>query len=734
MRIDTLPLPEEAVSVLRESKIEVLNEPQIMAVQAGLLDGANLVVASPTASGKTLIAELAVLKNFMSGKKSVYLVPLKALASEKYREFREKYARLGMRVALSVGDADSSDEWLARYDLVIASNEKMDSLLRHASPWIRDVSLIVADEIHLLNDPGRGPTLEVVLTRLRDICSAQLLALSATIRNAGEIAEWLGAALVRSSYRPVKLHYGAGWQEKKRYVIEYQEKESVIADGEGEAAAAADTLARKKQALFFVSTRRNAEALAERLGSTALPFLSESERAELKKAAKNIERALSSPTTQCKRLAAAVAAGCAFHHAGLVAHQRKIIEDCFRSGLIKLLTATPTLAFGVNLPAWRVLIRDTTRYTSHGNEHLPVLEVHQMFGRAGRPRYDTDGEAVLLAKTKSQAQELADLYLNSEPEPIYSKLSVETMLRMHVLALIASKAATSTAELEAFFARTFFAHQYGDFSEITKKLEKILAELESYRFIEVEQKKFIEGFVPAFNLSTDKRLDATPLGRRVSELYLDPKSAHHLIRNLGLASDVEFLVTMNQCLEMRPLLYVKSRESDAIESELARSSVRAPDVWDADYEDFLAAFKTALMLSDWMDERNEAYLLEGYGIAPGELYTKTANAEWLAYAAAELARVLGKKDAAHRLTRLQLRIKHGVREELLKLVRIRGIGRVRARLLFRNGIKTVSDVQNAPAERLEHILGKKVAQSLKETLQQDVAERMRRVKRSYQES
>lgn len=729
MQLSQLDFPEELISVLAKT-VKELNPPQIAAVKAGLLERQNLVVASPTASGKTLIAELAILKNFLANGKSVYLVPLKALASEKYHEFKEKYERIGMKIAISIGDLDSTDDWLKRYDLIIASNEKMDSMLRHNADWIRDISLIIADEIHLLNDPSRGPTLEIVLTRLRAVTNAQLLALSATIKNADEIARWLGAKLVKSDYRPIKLHTGVFYSDRSSGKIEFLEKEGYeLADGENEIVLSADTLSRNKQALMFLSTRASAEAAAEKISKTAERFLGKDEREKLVALSNDVLSALNSPTKQCKRLALLLKSGVAFHHAGLVAKQRKLVEDAFRTGLIKILTATPTLSFGLNLPAWRVLIRDTKRYGGYGMDYIPVLEVHQMSGRAGRPKYDSDGEAILIAKSLHDAKELWERYILGEPEPIYSKLSVEPVLRMHVLALVASGAAASRSNLEEFFSRTFFAHQYKDLEEVMLRVEKILKELESYNFIKIGEEKFISSeFTPAFQLGADVKLTATKIGKRVSELYLDPQSAYFLIQNMQKQKDVEYLLAINQCIEMKPLLYVKNKEYDDVEEEVADSGLSAPDAWAIDYDEFLATFKTALMFNDWMDESGEDALLEKYGIAPGELYTKITNAEWLFYAASELAQLLNNRDVANTMNKLRLRVRYGVKEELLPLVRLKNIGRVRARLLYRNNIKSYSDIKAAPTEKLERIVGRSIAKQLKERLEEDLDEKMKRFK------
>jgi helicase len=192
-----------------EKEISELRPCQEKAIKAGLLEGKNLLVCTPTASGKTLIAEIAALETILKKKRiAVYVAPLKALANEKYKEFSRKYSHI-CKTALSIGDLDKADPYLAKYDLIIMTSEKFDSLIRHNCTWLSDVKLIIADEIHLLNDPGRGPTLEIVITMLRKLIKdLQIIALSATIGNPEELADWLDAELVIDNWRPVELKKG----------------------------------------------------------------------------------------------------------------------------------------------------------------------------------------------------------------------------------------------------------------------------------------------------------------------------------------------------------------------------------------------------------------------------------------------------------------------------------------------------------------------------------------------
>ena len=202
-------IPEKAYSVLLKRDIHELRPSQVKSIDAGLFVGKNLLVCTPTASGKTLIAELAFMKNILSGKgKALYIVPLKALATEKFKDFSREWGTL-INVSMSIGDFDSEDRHLASKDLIIVTVEKLDSLIRHKASWLNDVHTVIIDEAHLLGDTSRGPTLEIVLTILMDLLKDyQLIALSATVGNPETVASWLNAELVLDNWRPVELKKG----------------------------------------------------------------------------------------------------------------------------------------------------------------------------------------------------------------------------------------------------------------------------------------------------------------------------------------------------------------------------------------------------------------------------------------------------------------------------------------------------------------------------------------------
>lgn len=715
MKVEELPIPEQVKEVIIKSGISKLYPPQEEAVRAGALEGKDLVLASPTASGKTLTAELCALKHVVEhGGKVLYLTPLRALANEKYQEFK-KYSSVRksngrrVRVGISTGDFDSSDPWLERYDIIVSTNEKADSLLRHRSKWMDEISLVVADEVHLLNDSERGPTLEVVLARLMQINpDIQILALSATIKNVEELADWLKAQYVTTDWRPVTLKEG---------VLLYQEIQ--FKDG---GAVKIGKYARNPalnlalhivksggQALIFASTRRNAVSLARKTASELNGFLSKATKRSLNLLSERI-LATGERTRISELLADLVKHGTAFHHAGLGGGHRRLLEDAFRAGKIKVLTATPTLAFGVNLPARMVIIHDYRRYeVGYGYYPITVLEYKQMAGRAGRPKYDKVGEAILIAKTDDEQDYLMESYVLAEPERIWSKLAVERILRPHVLSTIAAQYAQTEQGVYDFFGKTFYAYQY-DPKAIKLIITKIL------RFLYDEQMISVDG----------KEIFATKFGRRVSELYIDPVSAvfirDALYARAPVLTDISFLHMIAHTPDMYPKLRPYSGEIDElalfVNQHKDEFMFEPPSEVDdhLDFEEFLGEAKLAWVLQSWIEEATEDQMIERFRVQPGDLYRLVNSAQWLLYASRELANLLGQKDLVPRLNTLMERSAKGVKAELLPLVRLEGVGRARARILFNSGLKTLEDLKHAPIERLTKLplIGSRVAKKIKE--------------------
>ena len=715
MKITDLPIPESVKEILIKSGIVELYPPQEEAIKAGALEGRNLVLASPTASGKTLVAEFCALKHILEKNgKVIYLTPLRALANEKFDEFK-KYTSIKkddgkrLRVGISTGDFDSSDPWLERYDIIITTNEKADSLLRHRAKWMDEISLVVADEVHLLNDAERGPTLEVVLARLMQINpDIQVLALSATINNVEEIAEWLKADYVTTEWRPILLKEGVLLHEEIQFKngdarkIEKETRNPTIN-------LALNTVKSGGQALIFAATRKNAVMLAKKVAGEIEQVLSKPIKRALEHEAERI-LAAGERTRISELLAELIKRGTAFHHAGLGGNHRKLIEDSFREGKIKVLTATPTLAFGVNLPARTVVIQDYRRYEpGYGYYPISVLEYKQMAGRAGRPKYDKVGEALLIAKTADESDYLMESYILAKPERIWSRLAVERILRSHVLATIAADFAHTERGIYDFFGRTFYAHQY-ETGTIKGIIAKILKYLYDEEMIDV----------------AGENIYATKFGKRVSELYIDPVSAviirNALRRKPAYITDLSLLHMIAHTPDMGPIMRPYSRELDAIaifmEEHKPEFLVEVPNEWEdrITYEQFLGEVKTAMVLNGWIEEMTEDEIIEKFRTQPGDLYRTIENAKWLLYATHELAALFGNKEILPKTAELMERVEKGVKKELLPIVKLEGVGRIRGRILYNAGYKTIEDIKLAAIEDLMNLplIGPKLAKKIKE--------------------
>ncbi len=696
-------VPNELLESLAKRGIAAFTPPQEDAIGQGLLEGKNMLVAAPTASGKTLIAEIAMIKWVLgSGRKAVYVAPMRALVSEKQKEFRENYPYI--RSAISIGDLDSGDKWLEEYDILFVSTEKLDSLIRHGAGWLPSVGCIVFDEVHMLGDRTRGPTLELLMTKLMETTDAQLIALSATVGNAGEIAEWMKAELIQSDYRPIKLAKGVAYGGKVS-LYDGKAEGSMTLEGKEKTAelrVVEDTLYRGKQALIFYSTKRNTEAGADRISKHTEAALSAQEAEELDAIGNKIMKAMERPTPQCLKLSGLVKKGVAFHHSGLLNQQRAYVEEAFKSNLIKVICSTTTLGLGVNMPAHTVLVKDLYRYNpGFGSERISVNEVMQLFGRAGRPKYDTEGRAIVAANAPGNIGDIAKRYLLSKAESVDSSLGITPVLRTHVLAFISEGFLTTGEGIEEFISKSFYGSQYGNTRHISTSIGSILEELAGWEFI-IEREN--SGY------------HATRMGKRVSELYIDPLSARWMINTLGKQRDtLGYLYLISNTMEMKP--HPKAREEAEEEYVRRRKendlSIYYQDNYEEGYYDPVAPFATAMLLNEWMEERREDEIIARYAVTPGFIYSKLSNADWMAYSAIELAKIM--KVPTQRLIDLRIRMRYGIREELLDLVRLEQIGRARARLLYSNGIKSVSDIR-ANREKVAGLLGKEIAGKVFEQL------------------
>lgn len=691
MEIASLPIPQTLIESCRKKGIIDLYPPQAACVQAGLLDGKNLLISIPTASGKTLMAEMAMGSQIARGGKCLYIVPLRALASEKFEEFKSK----GNRVGVATGDLDRADTRLGENDIIVATSEKVDSLLRNRTGWLSRVTLMVLDEVHLIGSEHRGATLEMVITKMRFANpDMQIIGLSATIGNPKSLAGWLDAELISSSWRPVDLRQGVFFDGTIQFGDRHKERHVKAVTKHDDLNLCLDTFEEGGQCLVFVSSRRNAEAFAKRAASALKAGSPDS-----KDLAHRLRQVRDSD--QQNLLAECVERGAAFHHAGLLREERLIIEEGFRQGYIEVISATPTLAAGLNLPARRVVIRDYMRFTSgQGMVPIPVMEYHQMAGRAGRPHLDPYGEAVLIAKDRPTVERLIEYFIDAGAEEIDSQCTDEDSLSAHILSLIATGFARDLPSLTAFMERTFYAWQHPH----SRSMPRIVDE--AVRFLVTAGMIHEEGVW----------LSATRMGNLVSQLYLDPRGARTILDTLQKSehlTDIGILHLICTGPDM-PRLYLKAADTASLKTFLYKNAedLMVPLPYDAEGEEiWLAALKTALVLHDWTEETSEEKIEERYGIGAGDIYNMVDSAKWLLHAADRLVgmELPDFRDDVHDIG---LRVQYGVKAELLPLVRLRNIGRVRARRLYNAGYTTEERLKKADQATLTRILGQHLAHQI----------------------
>ncbi|MCE4624960.1 MAG: DEAD/DEAH box helicase [Desulfurococcales archaeon] len=663
-----------------------LYPPQEEAIKRGVEDGVNLLVATPTASGKTFIGLTAVVNRLLAeGGRAVYLVPLKSIAGEKY-DTMGILGRMGLSIGLQVGDLVLGHR---NPSVLITTYEKFDSLLRNNPSLLENIRVVVVDEIHYLGDPKRGVILESVLARiLSSGIRPQIVALSATVPNADEIADWLGAEAIISDWRPVPLREAVFKPYRLYYPLEGEEEPVEKITGRPYLDLAISASREGGQALVFSQSRRRVVTLAQRSAEHGghLNF----DRSKAKVYARRILES-GGPLAIREGLAKLILRGVAYHHAGLSTTQRRVIESAFREGAISIIHATPTLAAGVNLPARLVVVEEYYRFEAGYRRPIPAFEYKQLAGRAGRPGYDEVGLAVIIASQHDSVEEIAETYILGSPERVESKIAGVRGLR-HILLGLASSGGTSLESIKSFMRHTLYAHQFGGMYVLNLMVERALHDLRDW------------GLVSVF----DSSVSPTPLGLEVAKVYLDPESVKILKDVLGRAkvlNDNVLIYTITLMPDAQTLP-VGRREAEKLMDILIEEYPELIDIVEAFDPTEARAFKTMLLIKMWIEEAKEDELYSKLGAGSGDISAIVETASWIAGGLARIAPHAGlSEEVADRFAVLSARIKHGVRPELLQLVAIPGVGRVRARRLYDAGYRTLADLATARPEDLLRIKG-----------------------------
>ena len=666
--------------------IKEFNPAQKAVIESGYLeDKSNYIISIPTASGKTVLGILPALKTILNGGKAVYAAPLLSIQNEKVKEFKA-FEEHGIKVGKHPSNSDLS----------VMVFESFDALTRFSWNVLREVDTLIIDEFHMIGEYSRGPTLESAITRAKIINpSLRIIALSATLKNIDEIEQWLDGKTVEHDYRPVPLNKEVldaemfNTKNKNDVIVKIVEK--AIEDN--------------SQALSFVSTRRFTESLATYVAKKIDKKTTKEQKHKFKQVADKLlevpKKKGSLPTTTCLKLAEAAEKGVVFHHAGLFNEQKEIIEDEFRNGNILMITATPSLMYGVNLPSKYVVIRDHTRWTSNGPASIPVFDYEQMSGRAGRPQYDDVGYSYLVAKTMDEAFDLEARYVNGEIELTNSKLiDNKDAIYKQIIAQIASSLSKNLDDLNDFFGKTLYGFQMKNNPSMSMFAQDSLNwELESALEFLLQN-----GIIRA----TPEGLKTTDFGNLIAKSNYAVETAVKIkeyVSTMEKLNPAEMIYALAETPDL-PLISFKGRKSkDPVRDKLSECGLFAVDIGNPE--------ATAVSLIEWIDERNEYEIENSYNVYSASTRRSAYEASRLVKFAKNTLEVLGNYSNLKDMDYLSARLYYGVKEDIIPLVvGVKRLGRKRARLLMKTFGDNLSEASEKDLQKVEGI-GPKLAGKVK---------------------
>lgn len=666
--------------------IKKFNPAQKAVIESGYLeDKSNYIISIPTASGKTVLGILPALKTILNGGKAIYAAPLLSIQNEKVKEFKA-FEEHGIKVGKHPSNSDLS----------VMVFESFDALTRFSWNVLREVDTLIIDEFHMIGEYSRGPTLESAITRAKIINpSLRIIALSATLKNIDEIEQWLDGKTVEHNYRPVPLNKEVldaemfNTKNKNDVIVKIVEK--AIEDN--------------SQALSFVSTRRFTESLATYVAKKIDKKTTKEQKQKFKQVADKLlevpKKKGSLPTTTCLKLAEAAEKGVVFHHAGLFNEQKEIIEDEFRKGNILMITATPSLMYGVNLPSKYVVIRDHTRWTSNGPASIPVFDYEQMSGRAGRPQYDDVGYSYLVAKTMDEAFDLEARYVNGEIELTNSKLiDNKDAIYKQIIAQIASSLSKNLDDLNDFFGKTLYGFQMKNNPSMSMFAQDSLNwELESALEFLLQN-----GIIRA----TPEGLKTTDFGNLITKSNYAVETAVKIkeyVSTMEKLNPAEMIYALAETPDL-PLISFKGRKSkDPVRDKLSECGLFAVDIGNPE--------ATAVSLIEWIDERNEYEIENAYNVYSASTRRSAYEASRLVKFAKNTLEVLGNYSNLKDMDYLSARLYYGVKEDIIPLVvGVKRLGRKRARLLMKTFGDNLSEASEKELQKVEGI-GSKLAGKVK---------------------
>lgn len=733
MRIEKLlnyDFPEDMVSTWRKMGIAELQPIQVQAIQKyKLFDGNSMIVSAPTSSGKTFVGELAAVYQAIHEKKTAFLVPLKAIAEEKFKTFREMYQLSGIRVVVSSRDHKEFDADIdsGNFDIAIIVFEKFFQLLNSNRNFLGSLGLVVIDELQLLADPTRGTNLELILTHLRmqKKGTFQIVGLSAVLGNHTLVNEWLGIDLLHYERRPVELRIGYLYQGVYHYrsMNTHIDGDEVILsdppdDRQGVLYAAVKKFAEDgEQTLLFLKDKSSVRGVARALAEILTCPPAENALAEL---------ATLEETQSTDDLAVLLQHGVAIHHADLTMEERDLVERYFRSHEIQALVSTSTLAMGVNLPTRNVFI-ELQKWYSDSSSRKPYTrsmtksEFENMGGRAGRFQLeDQFGRAIALASSIIEREQIRHKYIEGQIENIVPCLWKTTMATT-VLGIVSLGSSHSVEQVKEFIRNTLSWHVQ---THDPAQLEQMERELERAIKICLHSQVMQE--------DAKGKLSLTPFGVAVSSYGIRVETAEVLREWLEQRGDTK--IRLSEAILFAAMTedgqdgfitfsteeykQLGSQYESAVRSQV---SIQAQELFREmtrnTMEHYVAMklFKTTMLLSDFVGTISNKTLERRYQVYFGTIKRVAEQISWVISAAASMVTVLElPEDWQTLLDRIALEVQYGVPEDGLYLAQLRipRLGRERIRKLVNEGVTTESQVLETSLDVLGKLVTKSVAKAL----------------------
>ncbi len=719
-------LDRETTAILRaEYGDELLPVQETAILRHRLFDGGNMVISSPTSSGKTLVGEIACLRYASADRSSIFLVPTKALANEKYRHFRRAYGRKGFHVIVSTRDQrrDDGDLIKGEYHIAVVVYEKLKALITAQPSLLREVGLLVVDELQTVFDSQRGPQLEILLTQIRRAHpEMQILGLSAVL-GPGKIDEWLDAVIVEDNHRPAPLRQGVicdGVFHYREYTTG-EAGEEVLAEPEALAGCDEEEDLIIAHAIRFARSGEQTLVFLPRRDLTvkwALRLAAQSELPPAEGALKEIDDL--EETLARENLRQTLQNGVAFHNSDLTWSERELVERYTAKGEIRLLTSTNTLAEGVNLPIVNTLAsRYSYRSGSIGLQpgappqlgRISKAEFQNMTGRSGRYGHATLGRGALVTAWPADVKAMLARYVDGpfdDQEPVLFNQD----LALPILHLIASRSAHNAHELTKLLESTLSGWTAPErVRGLDEEIERRLCELADLGLM----RKVPRGW------------DVTDAGRIAAQYALSPDTVH---------ASLDFLRTLDGPPAFHSVLYFLARQAEGRAQYVPFSQREwqadlywtewlrrqdAPEIENPErptYED-AAAIKKALLLMDWMSEEETAAIERRYGVLAGGLKKLGEAFGWLAQALADLAAVAGCPETmGEELDLLGRRLAAGCPAEYVSLAEVHapGLSRSALRALYRAGCQTREELFLWTSAQMAEVLPENAARRLHDWL------------------